>query len=82
LGPSASAVILAEGQSSAISFFGLAEALQTPNTEVRLFGKPSIDGHRRLGVALAQAEDIAGARLQASAAAASVTVVFEDETSP
>jgi phosphoribosylglycinamide formyltransferase 2 len=82
LGPSASAVILADGQSSAISFFGLAEALQTPNTEVRLFGKPSIDGHRRLGVALAQAEDIAGARLQASAAAASVTVVFEDETSP
>ncbi len=82
LGSSASAVILAEGQSSAISFFGLAEALQTPNTEVRLFGKPSIDGHRRLGVALAQADDIAGARLQASAAAASVTVVFEDETSP
>lgn len=82
LGPSASAVILADGQSSAISFFGLAEALQTPNTEVRLFGKPSIDGHRRLGVALAQADDIAGARLQASAAAASVTVVFEDETSP
>ena len=82
LGPSASAVILAEGQSSAISFFGLEEALQAPNTEVRLFGKPSIDGHRRLGVALAQAEDIAGARLQASAAAASVTVVFEDETSP
>jgi phosphoribosylglycinamide formyltransferase 2 len=82
LGPSASAVILTEGQSSAISFFGLAEALQTPNTEVRLFGKPSIDGHRRLGVALAQADDIAGARLQASAAAASVTVVFEDETSP
>ena len=82
LGPSASAVILAEGQSSAISFFGLAEALQAPSTEVRLFGKPSIDGHRRLGVALAKAEDIAGARLQASATAASVTVVFEDEISP
>jgi phosphoribosylglycinamide formyltransferase 2 len=81
LGPSASAVILAEGQSSAISFFGLEEALQAPNTEVRLFGKPSLDGHRRLGVALAKAEDIAGARLQASATAASVTVVFEDETS-
>jgi phosphoribosylglycinamide formyltransferase 2 len=45
-----------------------------------LFGKPSLDGHRRLGVALAKAEDIAGARLQASATAASVTVVFEDET--
>jgi phosphoribosylglycinamide formyltransferase 2 len=81
LGPSASAVILAEGYSSAISFFGLAEALQTVNTEVRLFGKPAIDGHRRLGVALAKAENIAGARLQACAAAASVTVVFEDEPS-
>lgn len=80
LGPSASAVILAEGQSSAISFLGLAEALQAPNTEVRLFGKPYIDGCRRLGVALAQAQDIVGARQLASAAAASVTVVFEDDT--
>lgn len=80
LGPSASAVILAEGQSSAISFLGLAEALQAPNTEVRLFGKPYIDGSRRLGVALAQAQDIVGARQLASAAAASVTVVFEDDT--
>ena len=81
LGPSASAVILAEGQSSAISFLGLAEALRSPKTEVRLFGKPTIDGHRRLGVALAKGLDISGARQQASASAASVTVVFEDEAS-
>ena len=80
VGPSASAVILAEGRSSALSYLGLAEALQTANTEVRLFGKPSIDGHRRLGVALAKGQDIASARQHAAAAAASVTVVFEDET--
>lgn len=81
LGPSASAVILAEGQSSAISFLGLGDALQSPKTEVRLFGKPTLEGHRRLGVALAKGDDLSGARQQASACAASVTVVFEDETS-
>lgn len=81
LGPSASAVILAEGQSSAISFLGLAEALRSQKTEVRLFGKPTIDGHRRLGVALAKGLDVSGARQQASASAARVTVVFEDEAS-
>ena len=51
-GPSASAVVLAEGTSNAIQFSGLDQALIEPNTQVRLFGKPEIHGRRRLGVVL------------------------------
>ncbi len=49
-GPSASAVILGQGTSTNIRFDNLADALTQPQTQVRLFGKPEIDGRRRLGV--------------------------------
>ena len=71
-GPSASAVILVEGHSTAVSFSGLDAALAEPNTQVRLFGKPEVAGERRMGVALALADDIDAARAKASAAAAAV----------
>ena len=51
-GPAASAVILGEGSSENIRFEGLEEALAKPRTQVRLFGKPDINGRRRLGVIL------------------------------
>lgn len=57
-GPSASAVILREGTSKDIRFSGLEDALAQPQTQVRLFGKPEIDGRRRLGVILKRAESI------------------------
>ncbi|MFM2481224.1 formate-dependent phosphoribosylglycinamide formyltransferase [Celerinatantimonas sp. YJH-8] len=57
-GPSASAVLLGQGQSNAIQFSGLETALQHPQCQLRLFGKPEIDGRRRLGVALARAETV------------------------
>ncbi|ENM5904107.1 phosphoribosylglycinamide formyltransferase 2 [Vibrio mimicus] len=53
-GPSASAAILAQGQSQNIQFSGLDDALSIPHTQVRLFGKPDIAGRRRLGVALSR----------------------------
>ncbi|TQP42016.1 phosphoribosylglycinamide formyltransferase 2 [Vibrio cholerae] len=53
-GPSASAAILGQGQSQNIQFSGLDDALSIPHTQVRLFGKPDIAGHRRLGVALSR----------------------------
>jgi len=53
--PSASAVILAEGESTQLQFGNLAAALSEPQTEVRLFGKPEVIGQRRMGVALARA---------------------------
>lgn len=52
LGPSASVAILAKGCSNTIAYGGLAKALQSANTEVRLFGKPEVNGQRRVGVVL------------------------------
>ncbi|QSX33037.1 formate-dependent phosphoribosylglycinamide formyltransferase [Shewanella avicenniae] len=75
-GPSASAVVLREGCSTNICYDGLAEALAQPDTQLRLFGKPEINGRRRLGVALARDENIDAAVEKALAAAAKVTVSF------
>jgi phosphoribosylglycinamide formyltransferase 2 len=72
--PSASAVILPTGQSTNIRYHNLAAALGQPDTELRLFGKPSIEGRRRMGVALASGNDIESAREKARQAAAAVQV--------
>lgn len=53
-GPSASAVILPQGQSQQTSFANLGAALSEPDTAIRLFGKPEINGTRRMGVCLAR----------------------------
>ncbi|HDZ56040.1 MAG TPA: formate-dependent phosphoribosylglycinamide formyltransferase [Pseudomonas xinjiangensis] len=65
LGPSASAVLLVNGQSANVSFGNLHEALAEPDTQLRLFGKPEVDGQRRMGVALARDESIQAARERA-----------------
>lgn len=76
-GPSASAVVLREGHSQDIRYQGIGEALaKVPGAQLRLFGKPEIAGRRRLGVALARAEDCREAVEQAKAVAASVEVIF------
>ncbi|MCS6208791.1 formate-dependent phosphoribosylglycinamide formyltransferase [Shewanella baltica] len=75
-GPSASAVILAEGTSSNIRYQGIAAALEAVNTQLRLFAKPDIDGRRRLGVALARDIDIDSAVSKALDSASKVKVIF------
>ena len=75
-GPAASAVILPEGQSCQTRFGGLSLALSEPDTELRLFGKPEIDGRRRMGVALALADNIEAAKTKANQSAAKVTFEF------
>ncbi len=76
-GPSASAVVLREGHSQNIRYQGIGEALAlVPGAQLRLFGKPEIAGRRRLGVALARAEDCPTAVEQAKAVAARVDVIF------
>ncbi|WP_415644387.1 formate-dependent phosphoribosylglycinamide formyltransferase, partial [Shewanella algae] len=60
-GPSASAVVLKEGDSDNLRYTGLAAALSEADTQLRLFGKPEIHGRRRLGVALARDLDIQSA---------------------
>ena len=74
LGPSASAVILPHGDSDAPLYENVDAALAEPDTMLRLFGKPQIRGHRRMGVTLARAESIAAARIKAVRAAAAVKV--------
>lgn len=57
-GPSASSALLVKGDSSQVSYGGLAEALQPVNTDLKLFGKPEVNGRRRMGVALARADTV------------------------
>jgi phosphoribosylglycinamide formyltransferase 2 len=73
-GPSASSVILVDGHSDTVRFGGLDRALAEPDTQVRLFGKPGVRGHRRMGVALARGASIEDALDKARRAAAAVTV--------
>jgi len=75
-GPAASAVILGQGTSTDIRFDGITDALSQPLTQVRLFGKPDIDGRRRLGVAITRREDIETAVNDALASAGKVKVVY------
>ena len=73
-GPSASAVVLVEGNSDKVSFGNLSEALSAPDTQLRLFGKPKVAGKRRMGVALALGTDIEEAREKARKASSSVSI--------
>jgi phosphoribosylglycinamide formyltransferase 2 len=70
--PGASAVIYGGVEAGAMLFDGVEEALKTPGTELRLFGKPESFVKRRMGVALARAGGIAQARIHAKQAASSV----------
>lgn len=72
-GPTASAVILPELDSNNVQFANLSAALGA-GLQLRLFGKPEIQGKRRLGVALATGNDVEDAVQRAIGAAASVKV--------
>jgi len=75
-GPSASAVILADRESSDFEVTGVADALRAKQTEVRIFGKPSTRAYRRMGVALARGRTTEEARKKARAAAAKVKIKY------
>lgn len=75
-GPSASAVILVEGESNQVSFGNLEESLLEPDTHLRLFGKPEVKGKRRMGVALANGLDVESARAKARNVSKSVKVTL------
>ncbi|MFN2301679.1 MAG: formate-dependent phosphoribosylglycinamide formyltransferase [Gammaproteobacteria bacterium] len=74
LGPSASCAVVVEGESDQLSFDGVDAALSEPDTMLRLFGKPSLAGKRRMGVTLARADTIDAARAKAKRAMQSLTV--------
>ncbi len=73
-GPSASAVLLVEGESGEVSFHQLENALTEPDTQIRLFGKPAVSGRRRMGVALARGASIDEALEKAKKASAAIEV--------
>ena len=75
-GPSASSVILGEGSSEEISFNDVDKALNEPDTQIRLFGKPSISGRRRLGVAVARGNSIDEAKDKAIRASEAINIQY------
>ncbi|MFH1871558.1 MAG: formate-dependent phosphoribosylglycinamide formyltransferase [Pseudomonadota bacterium] len=73
--PGASAVIYGGLEEKGIAFEGIAEALQVPESDLRLFGKPESFKKRRMGVAVANAETTDEARQRAKLAASLVKPV-------
>nr|WP_297349220.1 formate-dependent phosphoribosylglycinamide formyltransferase [uncultured Glaciecola sp.] len=76
-GPTASSVILGNGQSQDIKFANLSQALGlVPGSQLRLFAKPNIDGTRRLGVAIARGENTVKAIENAKLVSSSIEVLY------
>jgi phosphoribosylglycinamide formyltransferase 2 len=74
--PGASAVIYGQHDAAGIAFEGVADALRVPDTDIRLFGKPESFARRRMGVALATADNVDTARANAKLAASRVKPVI------
>lgn len=73
-GPSASCPILVQGNSKNVQFLDVDEALKQPHTDLRLFGKPEVNGERRMGVAMARGETVEQAREKATKVSDAVRV--------
>ena len=72
-GPSASCAMLAQGHGVPV-FSNVSTALDAPDTALRLFGKPRVDGQRRVGVTLARGETIGHARETARQACQAISI--------
>ena len=73
-GPSASKAIVVEGNTKEYEFCNLDEVLAEPGVQIRIFGKPEIAGHRRVGVILATDESVEKALAKAERAYAKLQV--------
>ena len=73
-GPSASKAIVVEGNTREYEFQNLEKVLEEPGVQMRIFGKPEISGHRRLGVLLATADTVEEALAKVERAYAKLTV--------
>ncbi len=76
-GPSASAVIMGDGVSDNIVFENVDGALREEDTQIRLFGKPELNGTRRLGVSVALGKDVDAARQKARASAQAIIIDYK-----
>ena len=75
-GAAASAVLLVPGQSQNIQYAGLPAALAEIDTEFRIFAKPEVQGERRMGVALALADNVEAATAKALAVVSKIQVTL------
>ena len=73
-GPSASKAIVIEGHTKEYEFCNLDKVVEEPGVQIRLFGKPEVAGHRRVGVILATDDSVAGALAKAERAYAKIEV--------
>jgi phosphoribosylglycinamide formyltransferase 2 len=67
-GPSASKAVVVEGDTDKVVFGNLDKVLAEPNVQIRIFGKPEVKGHRRMGVILARGESVEDALAKAEKA--------------
>ena len=67
-GPSASRAVVVEGNTTCIEMDNLEKVLEEPGTQMRIFAKPEINGHRRMGVILARGESVEDAKAKAERA--------------
>lgn len=75
--PSASKALVVKGTSDQVSFSGLEHVLAEPGVDVKLFGKPEVNGSRRMGVLLAQADSVDEAVIKVVSASQKLTVALE-----
>ncbi len=73
-GPSASKAIVVDGNTKEYEFCNLEKVLEEPGVQIRIFGKPEIIGHRRVGVILATADTVEEALAKAERAYAKLEV--------
>ncbi len=75
-GPSASAAVVVEGSSREIILGNLDKVLERPGTQMRIFGKPEVSGHRRMAVILATDDSVMAAREKAEQALGQLEVTL------
>lgn len=74
LAPSASCAVVVEGNSREVVMGNLEKVLEEPGVQIRIFGKPEVQGHRRMAVILATADSVEEARAKADRAYGKLTV--------
>ena len=73
-GPSASKAIVVEGNTKEYEFCDMEKVLEEPGVQIRVFGKPEIAGHRRVGVLLATDQTVEKALEKVERAYSKLTV--------
>jgi phosphoribosylglycinamide formyltransferase 2 len=68
--------VLVEGDGEAPQYHNVADALKEPDTQLRIFGKPTVKGRRRMAVTLARDESVEAAKAKAIRAAKSIRVTL------